>query len=537
MRSKLKKHYINNFKAFSSPQEVSIKPITLIFGANNAGKSSLLKSLMYLKHLNQFRLADLDEVKEKSEIVDYGGKHQILNSNSINGKISFTQEFELSNLLIRNLSEVFEGLNDSDSLFSGIKGIAKLSIEIDLLNFDKPYITFWDLSFKNVELDIKRLNKQEKIDKVEINFPRDHQIKLSQRNETEPYIQIDEITKSVVPLLKLLGLDFKNIDYLNIDYLRNENVEDLKLIFEGAKVSYKVEHSIAGTSILLDNIKNPHGEYVKGWNASIKSKLLKLIDIFSNLICKVFDEFYPRRSFTYLGPLRKMPKRIINTRNPEEEEWYSILEDDFEFEDYETGELTTERERLNDLLTASDKMNLDHEFVKETFKSDLDDRRVVTNLALRNTKNGHISSLKDVGTGLSQLLPIVVELITGFGSHDIIVEQPELHLHPGLQSKFGRLLSYTFKPNRNIIMETHSEHIIKSLQLEVTKYHATEGEEGISKDDIAILYVSNENGEASIREMKLDDAGSFTEPWPDDFFESSADLTYERLKMMRNNLN
>ena len=167
-------------------------------------------------------------------------------------------------------------------------------------------------------------------------------------------------------------------------------------------------------------------------------------------------------------------------------------------------------------------------------------------LVLENIHTGKISKINELGTGLSQILPIILKL---FQPHPIsiaqpeqtvdfasftsltIVEQPEVHLHPGLQAKIGQICSryLQYYGNGVIFFETHSEHIIKSIQLEVAKFQATNGAEGIPYYDVSIFYFSSEDGESTIREITLDETGSFTEPWPDDFFELSGDLTLERL--------
>ncbi|MBO6586786.1 MAG: DUF3696 domain-containing protein [Gracilimonas sp.] len=529
------KHIIENFKAYSDRQEIIIKPITLIFGTNNAGKSSLLKSLMYVHHFFKYKQSDLIEVQEGDEIIDYGGIHQIINYGAEGGKFRFGREIKVKGDINRDIfREIANTLNtaqitDLNLAFFKWEGDLKWEVEIDVKNFDATYITSVELLFNDIKGEVSILSDNG-VEKENFNFPETAKLKLAQDNENKPYLNLKEFSDGAEILI--MSLLNKNIMKSETGNLLHLEISNLKKLIDSAEIS------ITGDFLRIRQDGNFSEIY--NWNER-ESELIKsdIHNFINDFFINPFNEIYPFRVRTtsYFGPLRAIPERIVNSTHIEDNAWYNLLEDDFGFEDYETGEETSYREIINMILTSEDRLNLNLEFVQETFKSNLNDHREIKNLALRNTISGHILSLRDVGTGLSQLLPIVVELISRFENDDIIIEQPELHLHPGLQSKFGRLLSYTFRPNRNIIMETHSEHIIKSLQLEVTKYHTSDGEQGISKDDIAILYVSNKEGGAHVREMKLDESGAFTEPWPDDFFELSADLTMERLKSRYKSMN
>lgn len=162
----------------------------------------------------------------------------------------------------------------------------------------------------------------------------------------------------------------------------------------------------------------------------------------------------------------------------------------------------------------------------------------------------------EIGSGIAQMLPILFEgADNNFERHTgdrisanerwsfvypykrIYVEQPELHLHPAQETEITRFMINMMKDNlKDWVLETHSEHIILALQLEVAKWYSTKGMDGIHPDDLAIYYVGqDEDGVSSLKKMELDEVGNFKEPWPDDFFESRTNLIYERLKMLRNN--
>jgi predicted ATPase len=122
-------------------------------------------------------------------------------------------------------------------------------------------------------------------------------------------------------------------------------------------------------------------------------------------------------------------------------------------------------------------------------------------------------SSRGVGYGVGQLLPIIVQsLLTASGM--ILVEQPEVHLHPRLQSAVGDLFVDTVVSGRaQVLVETHSEHLVLRLLRRVR--------EGVlAPADLAILYVDlDEDGAAFVRRLEVDSDGDLADGWPGGFFD------------------
>jgi len=121
-------------------------------------------------------------------------------------------------------------------------------------------------------------------------------------------------------------------------------------------------------------------------------------------------------------------------------------------------------------------------------------------------------NLADVGFGASQVLPIIVQ---GFYSRPgslLLVEQPEIHLHPRAQAVLGDLLVEIAKQgDRRLIVETHSDHVLGRVQRRIA-------EEKISRSDVAIYYFNPTPEGTQIQEVKLGELGQF-EQYPKGFFE------------------
>jgi hypothetical protein len=122
-------------------------------------------------------------------------------------------------------------------------------------------------------------------------------------------------------------------------------------------------------------------------------------------------------------------------------------------------------------------------------------------------------SSRAVGYGIGQVLPIIVQSLL---SRDalILIEQPEVHLHPRLQSAVGDLLVDTVTAGRaQVLVETHSEHLVLRLLRRVR-------EGRLAPADLAILYVDlHDDGGAFVRRLAVDDAGDLVDGWPGGFFD------------------
>jgi predicted ATPase len=125
--------------------------------------------------------------------------------------------------------------------------------------------------------------------------------------------------------------------------------------------------------------------------------------------------------------------------------------------------------------------------------------------------------LTDVGFGVSQVLPALVQAFYCPPGSTLWMEQPEIHLHPMAQSNLADAMisavqSYEDGQPRGtqLIIETHSEHFLTRLQRRVA-------ERAIAAKDIAVYFAKNKKNGAELEELKLDSSGEILN-WPDNFF-------------------
>lgn len=123
----------------------------------------------------------------------------------------------------------------------------------------------------------------------------------------------------------------------------------------------------------------------------------------------------------------------------------------------------------------------------------------------------------NVGFGLSYILPVLVLLLKAKKGSTVIIDTPEAHLHPRGQVKIGELLAYAAADGVQIIVETHSDHIINGIRLAVVKQF-------ISPDAIKFMYCSLEKKEndlvayTKLETPKINKNGQF-DYWPEGFFD------------------
>lgn len=116
---------------------------------------------------------------------------------------------------------------------------------------------------------------------------------------------------------------------------------------------------------------------------------------------------------------------------------------------------------------------------------------------------GSTFNLVDVGYGVSQALPILVDTLQRHET--FLLQQPEVHLHPRAQAEMGSFFARQAGKNRRFVIETHSDHLVDRIRMEVR-----EGK--LRPDDVSLLYFERQKHGATIHNLELDKNGSITNP-------------------------
>ena len=134
-------------------------------------------------------------------------------------------------------------------------------------------------------------------------------------------------------------------------------------------------------------------------------------------------------------------------------------------------------------------------------------------LSIRTTGNKSYVNLVDTGFGVSQFLPVIVADIQLPKKSLLILAEPEIHLHPNAQAKFGDYLVDAIKSSsKNYLIETHSEYLLNRLRLKIVR-----GD--LSPSDVAIYHFEKVGETSVIHKLVFESNGTITGA-PKDFFET-----------------
>ncbi|MBK7380319.1 MAG: DUF3696 domain-containing protein [Ignavibacteriales bacterium] len=498
------KFKVQNFRNLKDV-EIEIKPITLLFGKNGSGKSSFLKSYFFF-HKNCIPYP-MNAMSPEAPIKFY------LNDNIHLG--SFTEICGLGKENKKSLILKFS--------FEAIVGKTTAQDHLEE-NDELEYKKFTEDNNRllkiNCEFEIKgRKDGSAFIKKVRIVDETDNS-----RFEFQP-MSFDKTASdrygARTPKFKISFLDNNELD----EIIKKVLMADNEVPEDGIPFSGFAE-------IKLENFKRylKSNEKLHFNNVTVK-KIEELIIKYYFEIPRVVKAIM--EDIIYLPGIREVPKRAYILKNYEIDNLiYGGI-----FNDLRGGASADDKEFSGDLdgipfhivngKTVNDKLN---DLIKKLgFEGELsiiqEDEYLKPQLKGKGSEKKY--SLSESSSGLQQIIPILVKLLH-YKEGTILIEQPELHLHPKLQAALAELFVDRVRKNKNaVIIETHSEHLIKKLQVLIAR-----GE--LKQEDIAVYYFDSDSGEVNVKRMEMDERGLFIEDWPNGFFDDATNLTLELFEALKN---
>lgn len=138
-------------------------------------------------------------------------------------------------------------------------------------------------------------------------------------------------------------------------------------------------------------------------------------------------------------------------------------------------------------------------------------------------RQGELTNLKDVGVGVSQVLPVIVAALYAAPGHIVLIEEPESHLHPLAESLLAELFARVSRERRvQFIAETHSEHLFRRMQTLMARQQ-------IKHDQVAMYFVERDGPAAKLRQLAPNEFGAITN-WPEKFFGDAIGEAREQAK-------
>lgn len=585
MSRRLKALRVGNFKAFADTQTIPIKPITLVFGPNSAGKSSFIHSLA-LAHEAEFgrkkpgraRL-DVRHTEVGGSAIDLGGYRQFVHRGQLDKGVEWGAVLNVAQLSdvprYQQLKQLLSGVNE-------VALIVTLGMELDNegrpLKGAEPHIRTMEILADDTELlRMSRRPSDSESDRFHADLGKGIANFLEAGVTRD---QLLEIARSV--LLKQDGVvEERSVQTLRIDRLNSDHGV-LRQVIEAIietntfALSERKQEVNEALSALLSRIEVqvdrflPSNVVISEADSSVESEVSKALAFWlpktlNDLIKGIASVFsWELNQLQYLGPLRSYPARHLAHSEHEDSNWYAgggyawdVVRRDSDVRNAVNAWLGSDKlktpyelrikelvslEQVRDIqVEASDSWEfggeeVEVESIESAIKDDfenysdllvdnaLNDGRIdrVNELVLMDMRSRTAVTHRDVGIGISQVLPVLVMAYASRGKL-LAMEQPEIHLHPSLQAELGDVFieSALGERGNTFILETHSEHLILRFMRRMRETHQGRqtGLPPITPDDVSVLYVEPNGTRSIVREMPLNELGELVKSWPGGFFE------------------
>ena len=453
----LKQLRIKNFKGWQDTSSIRMAPLTLFFGANSSGKSSLGQFLMMLKQTveSQDRKAVLYP-GGKNSAVQLGSYQEMVYHRNPENKISFDYKWDFHDIL--KIKDPISG-----KLFSG--DTLSFDAEVGLGNKDQHSLVVDHLKYHLIENET---------DVLSVGLERTSGIKYEYKVDANIYSLVRQKGRvwSLKGAVRFYGFPDEVVAY----YQNAEFVQELNLQHE-----------------------------------------------------KLF------RSICYLGPLRTKVERLYS--------WTGIEPESVGY----AGENTV----AAILAARSRKISLGYrrpakpfeEIIAQKLKemglieefkvNPISEQRQEYEVKVKTKGSTDWVDLPDVGFGVSQVLPVLVQCFYAPQGSIIVMEQPEIHLHPNAQSALADVMIDVINSKENgeprniqLIIETHSEHFLRRLQRRIA-------EDVVSQEKVSAYFANITKTPATLEPLQLDMFGNI-QNWPENFFgDEMGDITEQARAAMK----
>lgn len=506
---------LENLRSLNDTGDIKVEGLTIIVGENSIGKSTIVRSLPLLKQSIETKTTT--PFLWFGEYTDFGSFKNSLNKKSKDGRIVFDFKFRIPRVAGIRMRYIYD-----DKLFSD--DVKHEDIELALYVKGEAKIDYIDeINMKILDNIIQiKISKAGKVINANINeqdvteFMKDYiflnsaigiipELYIKENNRLYPYYYNRKDGSFYEKLVGLIKESVrKNTKKDRIEQIINsfkityKNKFENDLLTNRSKIALASWNDFLNDSTNIDEINIIH-------NIFIGYLLPMILESSSDYLNNFLKNIY------YIAPLRANAQRYYRNQN--------LAVDSVDFQGMNLPMILAnlsphEKERFS-------------EWVNDNFGFGVSIEMSEGHISLNIKRGDELDNMVDCGFGYSQLLPIITQIWLMINKRRVrqrrfdddsnnvtlIIEQPELHLHPKMQGKlvdiFAKCIGVEEK-KINIIIETHSETIINRIGDLISENHLSREETN--------LYVLSRRGEKVVVEEGKYDVDGILENWPIDFF-------------------
>ena len=580
---------IANFKAFGATQRMPLRPITLLYGTNSAGKSSILHALALAHHAIESGNLDTRRTRIGGESIDLGGFRQYVHRRDQDRQVELVFELDPD--------------RHSGRMTEALRSARRVAVELAVgggFASERPVPSGDAAREPDREggVRLERFSVQaDGFPLLSMSVRGDGLFRLDRLDHGHPIFR--EALREVLTLFTTIQ-DVNQEDFNGLGEVLDDLVSGVTARQHGLfpRIEDKLEEprEDAGGNLLAISQGRRQQDLAQATRLFLPRILHDLVEGISSIIETAV------RDLVYLGPLRSYPPRHLAFSQHHDPNWLaggghawdvvraredvrarvnewlgdenrlktpygleilnflpamsmpeelsSKLEKTLHglFNEFlsdlasegpsilraarEAAREFTEQKIEDEGITLGDndmenivgsRIDTEHIFkrwideIVESYPDGLQD------LILVDKRSGTEVSHRDVGIGVSQVLPVLVSAYASSGKL-IAIEQPEIHLHPALQAELGDVFleSALGAGGNTLVIESHSEHLLLRIMRRMRETSAGNLPDGIPEvhpEDVMVLFVEPDGEQSLIREMPLNEHGELVKAWPGGFFE------------------
>lgn len=516
---------LKNYKAFEDVT-IPIKPLTILLGANSVGKSSIIQMLMLLHQTAEERYSIYTSAfKIYGRYVNVGSYENLIKdkdkSHTLIVKVDFSDE-EIQYRLKKSIHDFTFKFKRGAGAFSKSEYPYLFEANLDNREEFKMYVSQFVSAIKKTASEDQhilqflqyRLDLHVNLldDNLETEIMRAYELRDSLSRYSTSDISIIYQLQAENDLLRVRRFTcMLNDGYVIMD-IEKKTDKNIKITSDFNLSGKDTEYlsSIVNLNNTIFDIFD-----FKGDETDVTPTLVSTF--FYNLLSDILTNFRYELNgdkINYVSPLRAHPKRYYMLDKARMSISLDTLDGDA------IAEVLKENKEV--------KKQVNQWFSKFGFKIDVNMLREV--IHHMNVKQGGLDlDITDVGFGISQVLPIIIQ---GFLSDEeslTIIEQPEIHLHPKMQADLGDLfIDIVTSEKKKMVIETHSEYLLRRIRRRIS-----EGKIDNNDVSICLFHPRTKSHPAWVEVLEVGEKGDFK--WPEEFY--CGDLYDDITEFIKNQVN